>query len=342
MRRHLPLLLGVALTVVLAGCGSEDSQSSGAAPEASGSPEAGAFPVTVEHIHGETTIPEPPTRVVSVGLTEQDTLLQLGVTPVGVTEWYGEQPSATWPWARDLLGDAEPEVLTTSNGFEFEKIAALEPDLIVGTNAGITKKDYELLSAIAPTVTNVAGSPGYFSSWQDQALQVARALGREEDGQALIDDVETAYAEAAAAHPEWEGLTATFSQGAPYDGSLYVYPDGLNTDFLTDVGFEITAGLEDFSPDGYQAQISAENVGRMEADVVVFATESEEQFQELQDFGTIGNLEAVSENRAVYTDEVLAGAIYFITPLSLEYVLDELTPMLGLATAGEAPRSYPN
>ncbi len=342
MRRHLPLLLGVALTLVLAGCGSADSQPDDAEPKASGSPEAGAFPVTVEHIHGETTIPEQPTRVVSVGLTEQDTLLQLGVTPVGVTEWYGEQPYATWPWARDLLGDAEPEVLTTSNGFEFEKIAALEPDLIVGTNAGITKKDYELLSAIAPTVTNVAGSPGYFSSWQDQALQIARALGREEDGQALIDDVETAYAEAAAAHPEWEGLTATFSQGAPYDGSLYVYPDGLNTDFLTDLGFEITAGLEDFSPDGYQAQISAENVGRMEADVVVFATESEEQFQELQDFGTIGNLEAVSGNRAVYTDEVLAGAIYFITPLSLEYVLDELTPMLEQATAGEAPRSYPD
>ena len=298
--------------------------------------------MTVEHIHGETTIPEQPTRVVSVGLTEQDTLLQLGVVPVGVTEWYGEQPSAIWPWARDLLGDAEPEVLTTSNGFEFEKIAALEPDLIVGTNAGITKKDYELLSAIAPTVTNVPGSPGYVSSWQDQALQVARALGREEDGQALVDDGETAYADAAAAHPEWEGLTATFSQGAPYDGSLYVYPDGLNTDFLTDLGFEITAGLEDFSPDGYQAQISAENVGRMEADVVVFATESEEQFQELQDFGTIGNLEAVSGNRAVYTDEVLTGAIYFITPLSLEYVLDELTPMLELATAGDAPRSYPN
>ena len=191
-------------------------------------------------------------------------------------------------------------------------------------------------------MTNVPGSPGYFSSWQDQALQVARALGREEDGQALVDDVETAYADAAAAHPEWDGQTATFSQGAPYDGSLYVYPDGLNTDFLTDLGFEITAGLEDFSPDGYQAQISAENVGRMEADVIVFATESEEQFQELQDFGTIGNLDAVSENRAVYTDEVLAGAIYFITPLSLEYVLDELTPMLELATAGEAPRSYPN
>ena len=53
----------------------------------------------VAHQYGETTVPAPPERVVSVGVTEQDILLELGVVPVAVTEWYGEQPSATWPWA---------------------------------------------------------------------------------------------------------------------------------------------------------------------------------------------------------------------------------------------------
>ena len=83
-------------------------------------------------------------------------------------------------------------------------------------------------------------------------------------------------------------MTATFSQGGPYDGQLYVYPAGLSTDFLTDLGFAITTGLEDYAPDaGSQAEISAENVGLIDADVVVFATESAEMFDELQDFGTI-------------------------------------------------------
>ena len=231
-----------------------------------------------------------------MGVTEQDVLLQLGVVPVGVTEWYGEQPDATWPWAHDLLDGAEPKVLGVADGLEFEKIAALDPDLIVGTNAGITAKDYELLSAIAPTITNVADSNDYFSPWPEQVLQIARALGREDDGQQIIDDLQSRYAEVAAAHPEWADLTATFSQGGPYDGILYVYPAGLSTEFLTDLGFTMTTGLEDYAPEaGSQAEISAENVGLIDADVAVFATESAKQFDQLQDFGTIGSLPAVRE-----------------------------------------------
>ena len=106
--------------------------------------------MTVEHRFGETVVPAKPERVVSVGVTEQDVLLQLGIVPVGVTEWYGDQPDATWPWAHDLLDGAHPEVLHTSDGFEIEKIAALEPDLIIGVNAGMTERDYEPALADRP------------------------------------------------------------------------------------------------------------------------------------------------------------------------------------------------
>jgi iron complex transport system substrate-binding protein len=332
----VPLLVGC----LLASACSADETSSAAEPEPT-AVSGGTFPVTVSHKFGETTVTGEPTRVVSVGVTEHDILLELGVVPVAVTEWYGEKPFATWPWAEDLLGDAEPEVLDTSDGLELERIAALRPDLIVGTNAGLTQRDYDLLSQIAPTIASVEGSTRYFSSWQDQTLQIARGLGREADGEALVDRVEGRYADAAAAHPEWAGLTATFSQGGPYDGQLYVYPAGLSTDFLSDLGFTMTTGLEDYAPDvGVQAEISAENVGLIDADVVVFATESQDMFDELQGFGTIANLPAVAENRAVYTGETLAGAIYFDTPLSLEYALDRLTPMLELATRGESPRRF--
>src|SRR5689334_18891521 len=111
----VPLLVGPLLA---SSCSADETSSEGG-PEPAAVPGA-AFPVTVPHKYGETTVTEEPQRVVSVGVTEQDVLLQLGVVPVAVTEWYGEQPFATWPWARELLGDAEPEVLSTSDGFELE------------------------------------------------------------------------------------------------------------------------------------------------------------------------------------------------------------------------------
>ena len=343
-RNLMVTVAAVLATAATAGCAAGESAAdtpTAAAP--TGSAAEASFPAVVAHQYGETTIPAAPERVVSVGVTEQDILLELGVVPVAVTEWYGEQPSATWPWAQPLLDGAEPEVLSVADGFEFERIAALEPDLVVGTNAGMTKRDYELFSAIAPTITSIEGATQYFSPWQDQTLQVARALGREADGQALVDRVEEAYADVAAAHPEWAEMSATFSQGGPYDGQLYVYPAGLSTEFLSMLGFTLTPGLEPYAPEeGSQAEISAENVDLIDADVIVFATESKAMFDELQDFGTIENLSAVSGNQAVYTDEVLAGAIYFDTPLSLQHVLEQLTPQLELATRGEAPREYPS
>jgi len=346
LRNLVATAVAVLATAATAGCAAGESSSAADAPTpsaATGSVPEGSFPAVVAHQYGETTVPAPPERVVSVGVTEQDILLELGVVPVAVTEWYGEQPSATWPWAQPLLDGAEPEVLSVADGFEFERIAALEPDLIVGTNAGMTKRDYELLSAIAPTITSIEGATQYFSPWQDQTLQVARALGREADGQALVDEVEQAYADVAAAHPEWAEMSATFSQGGPYDGQLYVYPAGLSTEFLSMLGFTLTPGLEPYAPEeGSQAEISAENVDLIDADVIVFATESKAMFEELQDFGTVDNLSAVSGDQAVYTDEVLAGAIYFDTPLSLQHVLEQLTPQLELATRGEAPREYPS
>lgn len=343
MRRLLTVFVLLTATA-LAGCGGTDDGSSESAAEgASSGGSAAAFPVTVEHQFGETVVPEEPQRVVSVGLTEQDTLLQLGVVPIATTEWYGEQPGAIWPWAQGLLdelGGEQPEVLRTDDGIEFEKIAGLEPDLIVGVNAGLTKKDYELLSKIAPTIASVEGSSQYFSPWRDQVLQVARGLGREADGQALVDEADDAYAKVAAEHPDWAGKSATFSQGAAYEGIFYVYQEGLSTDFLTDLGFEITTGLEDYSPQpGYQAEISVENVNLLDADVIVWATEDEKMFDGLLDTGSVSDLDAVKNNRAIYTDGTLAGAIYFDTPLSHLYTLENLTSVLEQAVAGKAPRA---
>lgn len=108
--------------------------------------------VTVRHAFGDTTIPGPPQRVVSAGLTEQDDLLAVGVVPIAVTDWFGGEPFGVWPWAQRQLAGAQPAVLNLDNGIPVEEIAALKPDLIVATNAGLDADTYAKLSEIAPTV----------------------------------------------------------------------------------------------------------------------------------------------------------------------------------------------
>jgi iron complex transport system substrate-binding protein len=119
--RSLSLTTLLAAAVALSACGADPAQ-----PEQSQPAGSGAFPVTIGHRHGSTTLEAEPTRVVSVGFSDQDTVLALGVAPIGIREWYGEQPYATWPRAQEALGDAEPTVLGAAE-IEFEKVAALKP-----------------------------------------------------------------------------------------------------------------------------------------------------------------------------------------------------------------------
>lgn len=344
-RRVRPSLLVIAalaaLLLALAGCGSDDdaATTAGTTTQAGGGSAEAAFPATVEHKFGTTTVESQPRRIVTVGLSEQDTVLALGDKPIATTEWYGEQPDAVWPWAQEALGDSRPEVLSNSDGFEYEKIAALRPDLILGVNAGLDNDAYEKLSRLAPTIAAGRGSTQYFSPWDEQVELVSAALGKPDEGRALIERVRDGYARAARANPEFAGRTVTFSQNGFYDGQIYAYPEGLSTDFLTMLGFEINPRLTPLvQRRGEQVGVSEERFDVFDTDVIVFATERAADIAALEKVPTFDTLRAVSGNRAVFTDATLSGAMYFDTPLSLEYVLEHLTPELANAVAGRSPR----
>lgn len=298
----------------------------------------------MEHAFGSTVVPATPSRVVTAGFTEQDIVLALGVKPVGVTEWYGDQPFATWPWARDELGDAKPEVLrVTDGGPQLERIAALRPDLIIAVNADLDRPTYEKLAAIAPTIAQPAGAGKVFAPWDALTVQVGKALGKEREAVALVADIKGKFAEAARTHPQFAGQPAIFLQAPFYDGRAIAYQSGLSTAFLTDLGFVVPPEVGTFAPpgDSTQAFIPLEKLGTLNAGkVLIWATETPQARTDMEAQPLYRALRPVKQGNLVFTDGELAGAIYFTTPLSLPLVLDRLVPLLEKAVAGD-PETTP-
>jgi len=341
-------LLSTAVMGALSACGSDGPTTAGTVSSTpvpsttsgsetstsatvSSSAAAPAFPVSVAHKFGTTEITTAPTKVVSVGLTEQDFLLALGIVPIGVTDWYGDQPLATWPWAASLLGDAQPKVLSNADGLQFLEIAKLKPDLIIGVNSGMSEEDYTKLAKIAPTVATPSEAKSeYFDSWPLYLRTIGAAVGKPTEAAALEATIRDQFATAAAAHPDFAGKKVIFLQNAVYDGNFIAYQKGLGTEFLTDLGFEIPAELDQYVPaEGGQALIPTERIEVLNtADYLVWATEKDEDETELAKVPGFANLTAVKNGKSVYTGGILAGAIYFSSPPSLSYVIENLVPLL--------------
>src|SRR4051794_18602537 len=128
---HRPVRRAAVLAVLALAAGGVAACGGSAEPDAQAGTEDGAWPVSIENRFGTTEIPAEPERVVTVGFNDQDFVLALGVTPVGVRENLGDYDVPNRPWAQEQSDGAE---LPTVGGQEIdvEAVAALEPDLIVG------------------------------------------------------------------------------------------------------------------------------------------------------------------------------------------------------------------
>jgi iron complex transport system substrate-binding protein len=340
-RRFLASLSVLAVAPVLAACGSDSDSDTGAdAPAPSGgAAEESAFPATIKHKFGETTVTEAPTRVVCVGLTEQDALLALGIAPVGVTKWFGDAPGYIFPWATDALGDRDlPEVLDSTNGIEVEKVAALAPDLIIGQYAGITEKEYELLSKIAPTLAQSGDYADYGMPWDEMALNIATAVGKPETMQGIVDDVKAQIARAAEEHPEFAGQTAAVV--TPYEGLFLYGPEDPRSRMLIDLGFDLHPLITDADDSEFGVSLSAERTADLgDIGVAVWLDLSADPaVQDIFDKTT-----AAEDGRWVDIKEA-DGSYYvahsFVTPLSIPYLLERYVPQLAAAADGD-PKTEP-
>jgi iron complex transport system substrate-binding protein len=289
-------------------------------------------PMTITHAFGQTVVPAPPKRVVSAGFTEQDDLLAVGVVPIATTEWFGNQPFAVWPWAQGKLDGAQPTVLKIYDGIQVDQIAALNPDLIVATNAGVNADTYQQLSAIAPTIPQSGPEP-FFEPWKLQAETIGQAVFQADRMRAVIAGVDGRFAAVAKKYPQFAGKKVFLLSGNTFwqDSVIAAIPSW-KTEFLTQMGFVIPDGIAAYGRGDDRAYLDPNNPAPLdEADVLIWKTESQADIDSLLAIPGIANLRATRENRNVFTNYEQAGAIAFCSPLSLPVVADQLPPLLAKA-----------
>jgi iron complex transport system substrate-binding protein len=284
----------------------------------------GSEPVTISHVFGETTIPEPPKRVVSAGFTGQDNLLALGVVPIAVTNWFGDQPFAVWPWARGRLGNAKPVVLNLDNGIQVQRIAGLKPDLIVATDAGVDEDTYQKLSAIAPTIPQSDGY-AFFEPWKEQATAIGRAVFQPDQMKSLINGVDQGFAGVADKYPQFKNRTVLLLRGKLHQDDV-VATIGWGTEFLTRMGLAVADSINPFAVDQLRAFIPRDKINPVlgAADLLIWTTESEGD-----QAGLLANPDvAALRSRSVFTTTEQAGAIAFASPLSYPLVASQLPALI--------------
>lgn len=339
----LGLLVGLLVTLV-AGCAEDSTDTSGSAggPEPAPSASAEAFPVTISQDVGDVSISEEPQRVVALDFSSADAALALGIVPVGMAELsYLKGGVQEWTAeAIDELGGEQPELFATEDGFPFETLARLKPDVILATNTyPLVADSWDRLNEIAPVVAHV-GTPGQ-DEWQDGFEKVSLALGQPDEGERVIAETAAAVQQAAEDHPEFEGRTATFfNYGAEFGLYAISNEDDASIRFIRDLGFAgITDAIAELDPtsdtESGRAVVSTERYELLDADVILGTTSGPDAsvLEKLGDQELFARVPAVERGSYLPLGIGPATSMAFPSVLSVEYGLEEVVPDLAEAVA---------
>ncbi|UBU15250.1 ABC transporter substrate-binding protein [Nonomuraea gerenzanensis] len=249
---------------------------------------------TVKHAMGETKVPMTPKRVVVLDTDKLDTMVSLGLSPVGAAQ---AQENQTWPeYLGSALADTKP--VGTLQQLNLEAIMALKPDLILGSKFR-QAAFYDKLAKIAPTVfTEKVGI-----TWKENFLLDAEALGKKDQAQQLLSAYETRAEEVGA---KFSKLQVGIVRFMPTEIRLYG-PESFSGIVLGDAGIPRPEAqqLAD-QEDKRFGKISQENIAKGDADAI-FYTAYGEAAAKSQAEVTAGplwkNLKAVKAEHAFNVDD---------------------------------------
>ncbi len=257
----------------------------------------GAEGRTITHAMGTTEIKGTPKRIVVLTNEATDNVLALGVEPVGaVKSWFGN------PYY-EYIEPQMQEVPVVGEELQpnLEKIAALNPDLILGSKVR-HEQVYSQLSAIAPTVY----SETLGADWKENLMLYAQALNREPEAQKILADWNQQIANLKAKLGDRINQEISLVRFIPGVARIN-YEDNFAGRILKEIGFQRPPAQR---KDEFATQVTLEQIPQMDGDVLFYMTFKTEEGEatELAKTWTTHplwqNLEAVKQNQAYEVNDI--------------------------------------
>lgn len=305
--QFIAVLASAAAVVSLAGC----STSTGATSSSSSSSEG--FPVTIKSALGSATIKSKPTRVSTIGWTNQDAVLALGVVPVDMPKmtFADVDNDGMYPWTKDSLkelggtGDKAPAMHDETDDIDAEAIAATEPDVIIGVQSGVSEKQYSTLSKIAPMVAYP--SVAWAAPWREVVTESGKALGLDSKATKVISSTEKTLSDALSKHSQIKGKTASvmyFDTAKLSSLTVYTTTDPREK-YLNDLGLKTPESVTKLSKgtDAFYKTVSTENADDFNDIDIIITYGDSTTLKTLQADPLLSKIPAIKRGSVVVIDQ---------------------------------------
>jgi iron complex transport system substrate-binding protein len=282
----------------------------------------------VQHIAGETCVPNNPKRVVTIPFLTLGHAILLDIKPIGSTSTgYGlgydlsEESTATYLSNKTFLRDKAAGIQDVGETYmpNLEKILQLKPDLILSWQPA--QNIYPLLSQISPTVVAPWQGP---PSWRENFSFVAKALGKQEAAQQAwnhyyqrIEELKKALSD------RYQGKKISITSFS--DGMITTHAKNSFAGFiLNDVGLQRPKLQNVVAPSGFIPNISEEKLQEIDGDilfVLIFDSRDKNELENLQQKPLWKKLKAVQQSQVYLVD---SGAWAGNNLLAADAVIDDL------------------
>lgn len=273
---------------------------------------------TLDTAFGPVAVKENPQRIITLDEGALDTVLALGLQPVGSVAARG---------AKDLPGYLQPHakdvpIVGVTREPNLEAIFSQRPDLILAS-PGLEKRVYDILSKMAPTIVPTAATT---APWHERNAQYVAALGKEQEMEARVAQVRARI----------ESLRDRIEPGQSFSvvrwmpqGPMAMSSKLITGQILTALGLQETATAAGLGERPHSDILSLENLGSVDADWMFIATLNEQGDATLaaaREQPAFNRLNAVRNDRAVTVDGQIWSSGTGV--LAAERILDDIERLL--------------